>query len=88
MIDAGKGMPSDALLFRSIQELGEHSRRHGRRYSVGESVMMEERSDGMLLRPIDDAITKHSWRRTAKEMAAAAEDWSDWDTTTGDGLDT
>jgi antitoxin MazE len=58
------------------------------RYNVRESVMMEERSDGMLLRPIDDAITKHSWRRTAKEMAAAAEDWSDWDTTTGDGLDT
>jgi antitoxin MazE len=58
------------------------------RYSVGESVMMEERSDGMLLRPIDDANTKLSWRRTANEMAVATEDWSDWDTTTGDGLDT
>jgi antitoxin MazE len=57
------------------------------RYNVGERVIMEERSDGMLLRPIDDAITKLSWRHTAKEMAAAGEDWSDWDTTTGDGLD-
>ncbi len=58
------------------------------RYQVGESVVMEERSDGILLRPAGAAISKLSWAETAREMAAAAEDWSGWDTTTGDGLDT
>jgi antitoxin component of MazEF toxin-antitoxin module len=58
------------------------------RYQVGESVVMEERSDGILLRPAGVAATKLSWAETAREMAAAAEDWTDWDTTTGDGLDT
>ena len=57
------------------------------RYHVGESVVMEERTDGILLRPTGDAISKLSWHETAKEMAAAAEDWREWDTTTGDGLD-
>jgi antitoxin component of MazEF toxin-antitoxin module len=58
------------------------------RYQVGESVVMEERSDGILLRPAGVATTKLSWAETAREMAAAAEDWSEWDTTTADGLDT
>lgn len=58
------------------------------RYQVGEMVVMEERSDGILLRPAGVAVTKLSWAETAREMAAAAEDWSEWDTTTGDGLDT
>ena len=57
------------------------------RYEVGESVVMEERSDGILLRPIGVALAKLSWAETAREMAAEAEDWSEWDTTTGDGLD-
>ena len=57
------------------------------RYQVGESVVMEERSDGILLRPAGVAVTKLSWAETAREMAAAVEDWSEWDTTTGDGLD-
>ena len=58
------------------------------RYQVGESVVMEERSDGILLRPAGVAVTKLSWAETAREMATAAEDWSEWDMTTGDGLDT
>lgn len=57
------------------------------RYQVGESVVMEERSDGILLRPVGVAVTKLSWAETALAMAAAAEDWSEWDTMTGDGLD-
>ena len=57
------------------------------RYDVGESVVMEERSDGILLRPAGVALAKLSWAETAREMAAEAEDWSEWDTTTGDGLD-
>lgn len=57
------------------------------RYQIGERVVMEERSDGILLRPAADAPAKLSWAETAREMAAAAEDWSEWDATTADGLD-
>lgn len=56
------------------------------RYRVGETVVMEERSDGILLRPLAGAAPKLSWEETAREMAAQAEDWSDWDTTAFDGL--
>ncbi|MGH7804327.1 MAG: AbrB/MazE/SpoVT family DNA-binding domain-containing protein [Candidatus Binatia bacterium] len=58
-----------------------------RRYRIGESVLMEERSDGILLRPTGSAVEKLSWEETASEMAASAEDWSAWDTTSADGLD-
>jgi antitoxin MazE len=58
------------------------------RYGVGESVLMEERSDGILLRPTGVAVTKLSWAETAHEMAAATDDWSEWGSAMGDGLDT
>lgn len=57
------------------------------RYAIGERVVMEERSDGILLRPVGEAVTKLSWDETAREMAAAAEDWSEWDVTESDGLE-
>jgi antitoxin component of MazEF toxin-antitoxin module len=57
------------------------------RYRIGTSVVMEERSDGILLRPDGIAPPKLSWEDTAGEMASAAEDWSAWDATAGDGLD-
>jgi antitoxin component of MazEF toxin-antitoxin module len=57
------------------------------RYDIGDSVIMEERSDGILLRPIGAATIKLSWEETAKAMAASGEDWSDWDATLADGLD-
>jgi antitoxin component of MazEF toxin-antitoxin module len=58
-----------------------------RRYRIGETVVMEERSEGILLRSAGSPVEKLSWEETAHEMAASAEDWSDWDTTTPDGLD-
>ena len=58
-----------------------------RRYRIGETVLMEERSDGILLRPTGAAVQKLSWEDTAREMAASPEDWSDWDATRSDGLD-
>lgn len=58
-----------------------------RRYRIGTSVVMEERSDGILLRPRGPATSKLSWEDTAKEMAASAEDWSVWDATLSDGLE-
>jgi hypothetical protein len=30
---------------------------------------------------------KLSWEETAKAMAAAGEDWSEWDSVVGDGID-
>ncbi len=49
--------------------------------------MMEERSDGILLRPLGPATEKLSWLDTAREMAKAEESWNEWDVTSSDGLD-
>ncbi len=58
-----------------------------RRYRIGETVVMEERSEGILLRPTGRMVEKLSWEDTAREMAASREDWSAWDTAAADGLD-
>lgn len=57
-----------------------------RRYGIGDSVVMEERSDGIFLRPVS-GIAKLSWEETARAMEAAKEDWSEWDVLDADGLD-
>ena len=57
-----------------------------KRYAVGTSMVMEERAEGILLRPAGPAVEKLSWEDTAREMAAANEDWSEWDVLDGDGL--
>ena len=57
------------------------------RYQIHESVIMEERNDGILLRPIGSAVPKLSWEDTAREMAQAGEDWREWDSALADGLD-
>lgn len=57
------------------------------RYRIGDSVVMEERAEGILLRPRRAAGPRLSWEDTAREMAAAAEDWSAFDETLADGLD-
>ena len=58
-----------------------------RRCHIGETVVMEERSDGILLRPNGPAVEMLSWEDTAREMAASHEDWSAWDRAAADGLD-
>ncbi len=57
-----------------------------KRYGIGDTVVMEERAEGILLRPTGSPVAKLSWEATAREMARAAEDWSEWDTTAGEGL--
>ena len=57
------------------------------RYQISESVVMEERSDGILLRPSAFVESKLSWDETARAMAADAEDWSEFDVTLGDGME-
>ncbi|CAN5810715.1 hypothetical protein BH11GEM2_BH11GEM2_04820 [soil metagenome] len=56
------------------------------RYHIGDSVIMEERPEGILLRTHGSSVSKLSWEDTATAMAAAREDWSEWDTTSADGL--
>jgi|WetSurSiteA1Bulk_404760.scaffolds.fasta_scaffold32582_2 mRNA interferase MazF len=58
-----------------------------KRYAVADELIMEERADGILLRPKGPGVEKLSWEETAREMAGNAEDWSDWDAHAGDGLD-
>lgn len=57
------------------------------RYRIGDTVLMEERSDGILLLPRGHLSAKLSWEDTAREMARAGEDWSEWDATLTDGLE-
>lgn len=57
------------------------------RYGMEGAVIMEERSDGILLRPLGPAPRKLSWEETAKAMAASGEDWSDLAALDADGLD-
>ena len=57
------------------------------RYRIGDRVIMEEREDGILLRPTRVVGSKLSWEDTARAMALEFEDWSDWDVTLAVGLE-
>ena len=57
-----------------------------RRHSLEAGVVLEERGDELVLRP-KTTRGKLSWAETAREMAAATEDWSEWDGTSADGLE-
>lgn len=59
-----------------------------KRYRIGDVVLMEERSEGILLRPAGPVVEKLSWADTARAMAASGEDWGAWDVASADGLDT
>jgi len=58
-----------------------------RRYRFGSAVIMEEKAEGILLRPSGRYIEKLSWAETAAEMAEAGESWSEWEVVSEDGLD-
>jgi antitoxin component of MazEF toxin-antitoxin module len=58
-----------------------------RRYRIGTAVLMEERSEGIFLRPVGPVIEKLSWEETAREMAAAPKDWGEWTAADADGLE-
>lgn len=57
-----------------------------RRYGVGEAVLMEERPDGILLVPVRSGAARLTWEQTARAMVRAREDWTDFDSTSSDGL--
>lgn len=58
-----------------------------KRYAVGAELVMEERAEGILLRPKGPGVEKLSWEETAREMGWSGEDWSEWDALDGEGLD-
>lgn len=58
-----------------------------RRYAFTDTAILEESVDGVLLRPKRQSDEKLSWKETAQAMAAASEDWSEWDALNADGLD-
>lgn len=57
------------------------------RYQIGDSVIMEERADGIFLRSAGRAAGRLGWAETAKAIAASGESWAEWDAVLGDGLD-
>ena len=56
-----------------------------RQYGWSDSIILEETEDGVLLRGKERS--KLSWKDTYRAMAAAGEDWSEWDGAVADGLD-
>lgn len=58
-----------------------------KRFEIGDTVIMEETLEGILLRPHGPAVSKLSWAETAEQIATAREKWNEWDATVGDGLD-
>lgn len=58
-----------------------------KRYRIGATVMMEERTDGILLRPTGEMSSRLSWEETAREMVGAKEDWAEWNAVAADGLE-
>ena len=46
------------------------------RYGLGDTVILEERPDGILIHTDKQGML--SWEETFKAMAKSDEDWSDW----------
>lgn len=57
-----------------------------RKYHITDTVIAEELANEIVLRPGHKGQPKLSWAETAKAMAAAKEDWSEWGATTRDGF--
>jgi antitoxin MazE len=57
-----------------------------RKYHITDTVIAEEKTDEIVLRPARGSRPKLSWEETAKAMTAAKENWSDWEPTSADGL--
>ncbi len=57
-----------------------------RKHGFEHGLVLEDRGPEIVLRPRAGA-GKLSWKETAREMAAAGEDWSAWETTVADGIE-
>jgi len=50
-----------------------------RRCRIGDTVIMEQRSDQIVLRPKPPPNRKLAWEETYRQMAQADEDWTEWE---------
>jgi len=57
-----------------------------RKHGFERGIVLEDRGHEIALKS-KAGPKKLSWQETAREMAAANEDWSEWDSTLADGLD-
>jgi len=57
-----------------------------KRYGFSKSVEVEERDEGLLLKPSAKTVRKLSWEETAKQMSAESEDWTEWHQSESDGI--
>lgn len=60
------------------------------RIQEGATLVLEERQDGILIRPQPGSSPKVSWEQAYQEMAGEAAEkaeWMDWDALVGDGTD-
>lgn len=58
-----------------------------RRHGLESGILLEDRGDQIVVKALKPSNPKLSWEETTGEMSKADEDWSDWETTGGDGLD-
>ena len=58
-----------------------------RRYGLDHGVQAEPMTDGILLKPLRDRDRKLGWADAGLAMAQARENWAEWETADGDGLD-
>lgn len=56
------------------------------KYAIVDTLVLEEREDGIFLRGRQDA-EKLSWEETFHEMALESEEWSDMETAVDDGIE-
>jgi antitoxin MazE len=55
------------------------------RYKLDKDILLELRPEELALRP--KSRKKLTWEETYKQMAAAKEDWSDFDAAVDDGIE-
>jgi antitoxin component of MazEF toxin-antitoxin module len=58
-----------------------------RRHGLESGMVLEDRGNELVLRP-KGGPSKLSWEETARAIAAANEDWAEWEGTLADGLET
>lgn len=59
------------------------------RIQEGSDLELEERRDGILIRPLSPTSAKVGWELAYREMAketAEKSEWAEWDVLAGDGL--
>lgn len=58
-----------------------------RKYHFTGEILLEEKPEGLLIRPKGRKAGKLSWKETYRAMAREKEDWSDFEGVVADGLE-